>query len=410
MERGDPNRGRIISSTQKDTVMKNLFLTLSLVGVSLVACGGADNVAPFPGTLGSDGGSDGSGATAGTSGSQGGNGQSGNTGLMCGAGTVQQGNFCVAAAGGGQGQAGQGQAGSGVGGQGQAGSGQAGQGTAGSGQAGQGTAGSGNAGQGQAGSGNAGSGNTGGSAAGGAPPVNYCVNQASWACNPVGKTLCSGAGSACDLSNKGDLNCFGPPNDAALGAACDVAAGPYCSQGATCVGNICVAYCCTDADCGGGVACGVYPGTASVTVGVCGGQPGGAGGSGAGGGAAGSGAGGGAAGSGAGGSTGGVTWTQIYNDIFGPSGTSSCSVNGGCHTNTKAGFKCGTSKSSCYTGFVNAGYISPGSGASSSALVDPNQSPLCGSLGGNMPQVGSCVTSAQLNEIKSWLADGAQNN
>ena len=105
----------------------------------------------------------------------------------------------------------------------------------------------------------------------------------------------------------------------------------------------------------------------------------------------------------------GITWTQIYNSTFGPSGTASC-TGGSCHTNTKSGFKCGTSASTCYTGFVNSGYIAPGANASTSALVDPNQSCLCGSLGGNMPIGNSCISSSELQNLKAWLATGAPNN
>ena len=43
-----------------------------------------------------------------------------------------------------------------------------------------------------------------------------------------------------------------PPNDAAIGGACDAGAGPYCAQGGACIEGICQKYCCTDAECGGG--------------------------------------------------------------------------------------------------------------------------------------------------------------
>jgi hypothetical protein len=105
----------------------------------------------------------------------------------------------------------------------------------------------------------------------------------------------------------------------------------------------------------------------------------------------------------------GVTWTSIYNSVFGPSGTSTC-AGSGCHSSSQSGFTCGSSKTTCYNGFVNSGLITPGANAPSSALVDPNQSPLCGVLGGNMPIGHSCVTSAQITTIKSWLAAGAANN
>ena len=73
---------------------------------------------------------------------------------------------------------------------------------------------------------------------------------------------------------------------------------------------------------------------------------------------------------------------------------------------------CNTNKTTCYNGFVSYGMVVPGSSASSqSTIVDPNQSPICGSgLGGNMPVTGSCLTSAQITEIKTWLACGAPDN
>jgi hypothetical protein len=101
---------------------------------------------------------------------------------------------------------------------------------------------------------------------------------------------------------------------------------------------------------------------------------------------------------------------MIYDTIFGPSGTSDCSRNGGCHTNDQSGFACGTSKTTCYNGMVNEGLITPGAGAPSSALVASGPSPLCGTLGGNMPKSGSCVTAAQISEIQQWLATGAPDN
>ncbi len=111
-------------------------------------------------------------------------------------------------------------------------------------------------------------------------------------------------------------------------------------------------------------------------------------------------------------SGGGVSWANdIFDPIFGPSGTSPCSINGTCHTNNQSSFKCGTTATSCYTGFVNAQWISPGSGASSSSLVNAATSPLCGSLGGNMPRTyGTCITQAQLQTIQTWLAAGAPDN
>jgi hypothetical protein len=109
---------------------------------------------------------------------------------------------------------------------------------------------------------------------------------------------------------------------------------------------------------------------------------------------------------------GATTWTEIYTTYFGPTGTANCSRNGGCHTNTKKGFKCGNDKTTCYNGLKTKGLISPGPNAGSSVLGDPNTSPLCGTLGGNMPPQGSgtCLNSAAVQKLDSWLKNGAQND
>jgi len=108
-------------------------------------------------------------------------------------------------------------------------------------------------------------------------------------------------------------------------------------------------------------------------------------------------------------SSGAVTWTEIYNSMFGPSGTSTC-AGGSCHTNSRNGFQC-SSNSGCCESFVSDGYVTQGSGSTSSALTDPSQSCLCGvSSTGNMPKGHSCVTTAQIAEINAWLATGAACN
>jgi hypothetical protein len=111
-------------------------------------------------------------------------------------------------------------------------------------------------------------------------------------------------------------------------------------------------------------------------------------------------------------STGGTTatWTEVYDQLFGPNGTGHCSTGGGCHQSRKSGFACGSSSSSCYSGFVSAGWIDPGANASSSPIVDPSQSPLCGSLGGNMPPHSSCYASSEIQLLQQWLDSGAPEN
>jgi hypothetical protein len=105
-----------------------------------------------------------------------------------------------------------------------------------------------------------------------------------------------------------------------------------------------------------------------------------------------------------------VTWTELYNTIFGPKGTSPC-TGGSCHTGSRSGFACGTTAASCCQGLINAGYVVQGSGATGSPLTDPAQSCLCGVAGsGNMPKNYPCVTKAQVMEINAWLATGAPCN
>lgn len=98
-------------------------------------------------------------------------------------------------------------------------------------------------------------------------------------CNPVTNDGCGTDGSACDLgTSAGTFQCFQPPNNAQLCGMCDNAKGPYCAPGMHCFPptNTCARYCCSDADCGGGV-CELDPmialgGTETIAgdaVGIC---------------------------------------------------------------------------------------------------------------------------------------------
>jgi hypothetical protein len=106
-----------------------------------------------------------------------------------------------------------------------------------------------------------------------------------------------------------------------------------------------------------------------------------------------------------------VTWTTLYDTIFGPNGTANCAECHGTNPSTnQSGFICGTTSTACYSGMVDDGLITPGASASSSPLVTKGQSPLCGTLGGNMPLMGPCVTAAQITAIQAWLATGAPDD
>ena len=104
----------------------------------------------------------------------------------------------------------------------------------------------------------------------------------------------------------------------------------------------------------------------------------------------------------------GPTWTELYTTQFGPGTPGHCSGTGGCHTNMRGGFKCGTNKNDCYNGLVQAGLIDPANPAASK-LGDENESPLVW-FGGGMPLDNSDLNPEGAAAVKAWIAAGAKNN
>ncbi|MBX3188360.1 MAG: PQQ-binding-like beta-propeller repeat protein [Labilithrix sp.] len=102
------------------------------------------------------------------------------------------------------------------------------------------------------------------------------------------------------------------------------------------------------------------------------------------------------------------TWTQLYAQYFGPGTPGHCSGTGGCHTNMRGGFKCGTTKATCYQGMVDAGLIDTTNGAASSIGI-VGQSPLAW-LGGGMPLDNDAPNPAAAAAVQSWVAAGAKND
>lgn len=102
------------------------------------------------------------------------------------------------------------------------------------------------------------------------------------------------------------------------------------------------------------------------------------------------------------------TWTQIYAQYIGPGTPGHCSGTGGCHTPSRAGFKCGTSKSECYAGLVQAGLVTPANG-SQSPIGLVGQSPLVW-LGGGMPLDDDTPNPAAGAAVQAWVAAGAKND
>jgi hypothetical protein len=102
------------------------------------------------------------------------------------------------------------------------------------------------------------------------------------------------------------------------------------------------------------------------------------------------------------------TWTELYNNYFGPGTPGHCSGTGGCHTNTRGGFKCGTNKNECYNGLVTAGLVTP-STPTQSPIASDSESPLAW-LGGGMPLDNPTANPTAAAALKAWVAAGAQNN
>ncbi|MCS6899059.1 MAG: hypothetical protein RMJ98_18065 [Myxococcales bacterium] len=84
------------------------------------------------------------------------------------------------------------------------------------------------------------------------------------ACNPVSGEACTNPGHACDYGEKG-FACYGPPNDRKLCESCDYEKNQFCENGMTCIGGVCLRFCCEDTDCGEGGVCSKQGGA----VGLC---------------------------------------------------------------------------------------------------------------------------------------------
>ncbi len=98
--------------------------------------------------------------------------------------------------------------------------------------------------------------------AGGAP--------ATFSCNPVTNEGCS-ATEACDTDYEHlAFVCYSGDASLALCTPCGPAKA-YCKSGSSCVGGLCLKYCCTDADCGTGATCDtkMLPKFGSGQVGLC---------------------------------------------------------------------------------------------------------------------------------------------
>ncbi|MDF2692451.1 MAG: hypothetical protein K0S65_834, partial [Labilithrix sp.] len=102
------------------------------------------------------------------------------------------------------------------------------------------------------------------------------------------------------------------------------------------------------------------------------------------------------------------TWTQLYAQYFGPGTPGHCSGTGGCHTNLRGGFRCGTNKDTCFAGLVAAGLVDP-QNPEQSRIADPAASPLSW-FGGGMPIDNPTPNPAAAAAVKAWVDAGTPNN
>ncbi len=102
------------------------------------------------------------------------------------------------------------------------------------------------------------------------------------------------------------------------------------------------------------------------------------------------------------------TWSQLYAQYFGPGTPGHCSGTGGCHTNLRGGFKCGTNKDQCYAGLVAAGLIDPAA-PTQSKLAITGESPLAW-FGGGMPIDDPAPNPEAAAAVKAWVNAGAPND
>ena len=102
------------------------------------------------------------------------------------------------------------------------------------------------------------------------------------------------------------------------------------------------------------------------------------------------------------------TCSDVCATLIGPGTPGHCSGTGGCHTQLKGGFKCGTDKDTCFAGLVAKGLINT-SNPSASSLINEAESPLAW-FGGGMPIDNPSENPEAAAKIKAWVLDGAKNN
>ena len=95
-------------------------------------------------------------------------------------------------------------------------------------------------------------------------------------CDPRNGNGCED-GETCDFSSESELNCYPPPNTAAIDETCNNSGGPYCASGGWCAPDsitgdaLCHQVCCSDSECSApGTKCvGVFTDPNIGSLGLC---------------------------------------------------------------------------------------------------------------------------------------------
>ena len=104
----------------------------------------------------------------------------------------------------------------------------------------------------------------------------------------------------------------------------------------------------------------------------------------------------------------GPTWSALYTQYFAKGTIGHCG-NVGCHSIKRGGFKCGKTKTSCYSGLVAAKLIST-SNPSSSKLISSTTPLSWFGTGGPMPKDQKQTNQAAADAVTAWVKAGALKN
>ena len=116
---------------------------------------------------------------------------------------------------------------------------------------------------------------------------------------------------------------------------------------------------------------------------------------------------------------GGVRWSDLHRDLFGPTAFSRCAGNGACHGDPEqrgarsSGIVCGADARACRASFIASNWVKPGAPEDSAILTALRRQNADGGIdvGVGMPRIPSCAFSvASMERIRAWIENGAPDD